>query len=71
MIGQPDFPRMVWSVYYFLFHVFIEEVTVPASHKVLVEVNDNNIAIDNDLVQILDQQDKSHPIFFLLLLLFY
>ncbi len=52
MIGQPDFPRMVWSVYYFLFHVFTEEVTAPASHKVLVEVDNNNVVIDGDLVHI-------------------
>ncbi len=44
---------MVWSVYYFLFHVFIEEVIVLAGHEVLVEVDDNNVAIDDDLVQIL------------------
>jgi hypothetical protein len=44
---------MVRSVYYFLFHVFIEEVTVSAGHKVLVEVDDNNVVIDGDLVQIL------------------
>jgi hypothetical protein len=53
MIGHPDFPRMVWSVYYFLFHVFIKEVTVLAGHEVLVEVDDNNVAIDDDLMQIL------------------
>jgi hypothetical protein len=53
MIGQTGFLRMVWSVYYFLFHVFIEEVTVSAGHKVLVEVDDNNVVIGGDLVQIL------------------
>ncbi len=53
MIGQTSFLRMVCSVYYFLFHVFIKEVTVSAGHKVLVEVDDNNVVIDDDLVQIL------------------
>jgi hypothetical protein len=33
--------------------VFIEKVTVLAGHEVLVEVDDNNVAIDGDLVQIL------------------
>jgi hypothetical protein len=33
--------------------VFIKEVTVSAGHKVLVEVDDNNVVIDDDLVQIL------------------
>ncbi len=47
---KAKFPRLV---YYSLFHVFIEEVTVLAGHKVLVEVDDNNVAIDDDLVQIL------------------
>ncbi len=52
MIGKPSFLRMVRSVYYFLFHVFIIEVTVPASHKVLVEVDDNNVVVDGDQVHI-------------------
>jgi hypothetical protein len=32
--------------------MFIIEVTVPASHKVLVEVDDNNVVVDGDWVHI-------------------
>ena len=46
---KAKFPRLV---YYSLFHVFIEKVTVLAGHEVLVEVDDNNVVVDGDLVHI-------------------
>jgi hypothetical protein len=46
LIGQTSFLGMVRSVYFFLFHMFIEKVAERAIKIVYVDIDDNCVVTD-------------------------
>ncbi len=59
---QMSFPRLLWPIYYALVLLSLEEVTVHAGHKVMVEADDNSDLFGGTHKGILGKQFRHNPI---------